>query len=611
MINQASPGVNSREVDLSYVVRAEGGVAGAFVGAFQWGPVEEIIRVNGSTEGMLQRFFRPDNDTARYWLSVRDYLFYNDNALVVRLVGESATNAVAPGEAPTIVKNRGHFDDIDLSGRTFVAKYPGALGNSIGVYAADEFGFEGWEYADEFTYAPQAGEFNVVVVDTQGAWTGSAGTVLERYELMQNVANARKGDGTSADINEVINRSSRFVWLGDGDEIGFTYEVDAATVVDGGTGYTVADTLTVVGGDGTAATLTVATVDGGVITGVTVASGGDYVVFPANPVSVTGGDGEGATFNLTATGLVSEVAYELAGGVDDNELTTHVTGWTLFNNPATSDVWQLVDVSAVPADIDAITTVVEGRQDCVGFFGPPLAAVLNNQGFEADDVIEFRAETTNKSSSYLMMNDNWKKVYDEFNDVYRWIPMSASDAGLHAQVVGSPQPWFSHAGYTRGRVKNVVQLAWNSRKPDRDSMYKKNVNSFISEPGEGVILFGDKTQQQRPSAFDRINVRNLFIVMRKAITTAAKYNLFELNDVITRSLFSNRSSAFLETVQSGRGVYDYRVKCDEENNTAEVIDNNGFVGSIFVKPARSINFIQLNFVAVATGVEFSEIEGAV
>lgn len=530
MLNMSSPGVQSLEKDLSFTVIAEGGVSGAFVGAFNWGPVEEVIDVTGGTDGMLQRFFQPDADTAIYWLSVRDYLLYNDSARVVRMVGATAVNAVPALETPLLVKNSDHFDTLTTTGISFIAKYPGALGNGIEVHAADSTGFSGWTYEDEFDFAPGASEFNLVVVDSTGAWSGTAGTVLERYELMTTTVGSKKTDGTSAYIKDVINRSSKYVWLGDLAELIFT---------------------------------------------------------------------------------VGEFTATLQGGVDDNTLTTHVTGWNLFDNKATTDIWQMVAVNQADTDVDTLATITENRGDCVGFFSPPLAAVANNTGSEHTDCITYRTTTTNKNSSYLMMNDNWKMVYDEFNDNYRWIPMAASDAGLHAQVVRSPQPWQSHAGYTRGRVKNVVKLAWNSKETNRNAMYKVGINSFISEPGEGVILFGDKTQMQKPSAFSRINVRNLFIVMKKAISKAAKYQLFELNDPITRSLFRNRTSAFMQGVQSGRGVYDYRVKCDETNNDAQVVDANEFVASIFTKPARSINFVGLNFVAVASGVSFEEVENAV
>jgi hypothetical protein len=531
----ASPGVSSREIDLSFTVKSEGGVSGGFVGLFQWGPVDIVTNVTDGTEGLARIFGKPNNDTATYWLSVRDYLVYNDSALVVRLVGGAARNSVPTGKTAVLVKNKDHYQTVIKTGIAFIGKYPGVLGNGIKIYIANSSGYAAWDYKDNFTYAPAStNEFNVVIVDGDGTWSGAVGTVLESFELMTVDETGKKDDGTSSYVVNVINNASKYVWVGDAVEI---------------------------------------------------------------------------TSSLSANGSSS---FTLQGGVDANSsLTSHVAGWNLFDNPSTTDVWQLVMVNQSAADITSVNSITSTRGDCVGFLSPPIGNVVNNFDNESADIVSYRDGDANISSSLMFMDDNWKQVYDEFNDVYRWIPMSATSAGLHAQVVKSPQPWFSHAGYTRGKVKNIIKLAWNSKEANRNTLYRKNVNSYISEPGEGVVLFGDKTMQTRPSAFDRINVRNLFIVLRKAISKSAKYQVFDLNDTITRSMFTNRTSAFLQSVQSGRGIYDYSVKCDESNNTPEIIDSNGFIASIFVKPARSINFIQLNFVAVSTGLDFKEIENAV
>jgi phage tail sheath protein FI len=200
-------------------------------------------------------------------------------------------------------------------------------------------------------------------------------------------------------------------------------------------------------------------------------------------------------------------------------------------------------------------------------------------------------------------------MYDKYNDLYRYVPLNGDMAGLCVQTDVSRDPWWSPGGFNRGQVKNVIKLAYNPAKADRDQLYKDNINPVVTFPGQGTILFGDKTLQSKPSAFDRINVRRLFIVLEKAISTAAKYTLFEFNDDFTRSQFKNLVEPFLRDVQGRRGITDFRVVCDGTNNTGEVIDRNEFVGDIYIKPARSINFIQLNFVAVRTGVEFSEVVG--
>ena len=207
------------------------------------------------------------------------------------------------------------------------------------------------------------------------------------------------------------------------------------------------------------------------------------------------------------------------------------------------------------------------------------------------------------------MDSGWKYQYDKYNDVYRYVPLNGDIAGLMVRTDDIRDPWFSPAGYNRGVIKNVIKLPYSPDKADRDHLYKNKVNPVITQSGQGTILFGDKTLIKNPSAFDRINVRRLFIVLEKAIATAAKYTLFEFNDEFTRAQFRNMVEPFLRDVQGRRGIHDFRVVCDETNNTSSVIDRNEFVGDIFIKPARAINFIQLNFVAVRSGVEFSEVTG--
>jgi phage tail sheath protein FI len=224
-----------------------------------------------------------------------------------------------------------------------------------------------------------------------------------------------------------------------------------------------------------------------------------------------------------------------------------------------------------------------------------------------DDVIAFR--NLLPSSSYATMDSGYKYQYDKYNDVNRYVAMNGDTAGLMARTDDERDPWYSPAGFNRGQIKNVLRLSYNPPKAQRDQLYKSGINPVNTFPGQGTILFGDKTLLAKPSAFDRINVRRLFIVLEKAISIAAKFTLFEFNDEFTRAQFRNLVEPFLRDVQGRRGIYDFRVVCDETNNTGEVIDGNRFVGDIYIKPARAINFIQLNFVAVRTGVEFSEIVG--
>ena len=260
--------------------------------------------------------------------------------------------------------------------------------------------------------------------------------------------------------------------------------------------------------------------------------------------------------------------------------------------------------------VDTINNLAEIRKDCIVCLSPRRADVVNNSGYataEMDDVIAFRDLLP--STSYAVMDSGWKYQYDKYNDLYRYVPMCGDTAGLMVQTDNTRDPWWSPAGFNRGNVKNVIKLSYNPKKAHRDQLYKKGINPVVTFPGQGTVLFGDKTMLSKPSAFDRINVRRLFIVLEKAISTAAKFTLFEFNDAFTRSQFVNLVEPFLRDVQGRRGIFDFKVVCDETNNTGEVIDRNEFIGDIYIKPARSINFIQLNFVAVRTNVEFSEVVG--
>lgn len=303
-----------------------------------------------------------------------------------------------------------------------------------------------------------------------------------------------------------------------------------------------------------------------------------------------------------------------AGGNDANESLSGgnvESGWDLFADPDQTDVSLLVTGPAQPNTVGAyvISNIAEVRKDAVAFVSPNKASVVNNLGGEIDDITTDRNALP--SSSYAVMDSGWKYQYDKYNDVYRWVPLNGDIAGLAARTDTTNDPWWSPAGFTRGNIKNVVKLAWTPKPIDRDDLYKVGVNPVVSFPGQGVVLYGDKTLLSRPSAFDRINVRRLFIALEKTIARYAKAQLFEFNDEFTRAAFKNAVEPFLRDVKARRGLTDYLVVCDSTNNPAEIVDSNRFVGDIYVKPTRAINFIQLNFVAVRSGVSFQEVVGAV
>jgi phage tail sheath protein FI len=375
-------------------------------------------------------------------------------------------------------------------------------------------------------------------------FSGTAGTVVEKFAFASKASDAKRSDGTSAYYKDVVNTQSEYVYWMD----------HTSNVTATGTAW-----------------------------------------------------GNAANASLFAN-LTSNVTISLSGGVSadsptDGNLTSALA---IFANDELYDI-SLLPLGAASSTVVnfAISSVAEVRKDVIVFASPELADVVNNAGTEATDVVTFRESLT--SSSYAVLDSGWKYQYDRYNDVYRYVPLNGDTAGLAVRTDFVADPWFSPAGFNRGQVKNVVKLAYSPSKADRDTLYKKGVNPVVTFPGNGTVLFGDKTLLAKPSAFDRINVRRLFIVLEKAIATAAKFQLFEFNDPFTRAQFRNLVEPFLRDVQGRRGITDFKVVCDESNNTAQVIDTNNFVADIFIKPARAINFIQLNFIATRTGISFEEV----
>lgn len=317
--------------------------------------------------------------------------------------------------------------------------------------------------------------------------------------------------------------------------------------------------------------------------------------------------------NLANTST-SRVSYSLAygnDGADESsiELAALMSAYDLFKSKEDVDISLVMQGKARSSTLAnyLVDNIAQPRMDCIVLISPQYGDVVNNIGNEAQACVNFR--NICRDTSYGVLDSGYKYMYDRYNDVYRYIPLNGDTAGLCARTDTTNDPWWSPAGFNRGQIKNIVKLAWNPRQADRDLLYKNNVNPFVTFPGQGTIMYGDKTLQSKPSAFDRINVRRLFIVLEKAISKAALYTIFEFNDAFTRAQFRNMIVPYLRDVQGRRGLTDFLVVCDETNNTPYIIDTNQFIGDIYLKPARSINFITLNFVAVATGVSFTEVIG--
>ena len=314
------------------------------------------------------------------------------------------------------------------------------------------------------------------------------------------------------------------------------------------------------------------------------------------------------------------------GGAVTNKITD---GYDAFEDPETVDVNILVAGDLTGAQAKSLVSILDKRRDCLGFFSPPRDAVLDSAGAAPKSAIKATANTVayrkgtnanqsggdqdfssnnlNSDTSFAVMDSGWKLTFDRYSDKFRYIPLNADTAGVTVRTDVIAEPWFSPAGFNRGQILGAVALAYSPNQAQRDDLYTNNINPVVAFPGQGTVLFGDKTMQQRPSAFDRINVRRLFIILEKAIATAAKFQLFEINDAFTRAQFKSIVDPFLRDVQARRGIVDFKVICDSSNNPASVVDRNEFVASIFIKPSRSINFITLNFIATGSGVNFQEI----
>jgi hypothetical protein len=565
-----SPGVNVSEIDLTTIVPAVGTTEGAFAGAFVWGPMNSIVSIGNEVE-LVNTFGKPDANTFRSFFSCSNFLSYARNLRVVRAASNTAAkNAVANSASGLLIQNRNDYDlnYFDLSASNsygmFAARYPGALGNSLKVSlwakanSNTQTWRSDWTYAAEFNSPPGTSvfvdnvngandEMHIIVLDEDGKFTGVANTVLEKFPYLSKASDAKNDDGSSNYYVNVINDRSRYIYV-------LHHAINA---------------------NGVANTTTWGT--------------------PASNTAYTQGLNEyTASLKNGADGLPTDadliLAYDKFSNAEEVDVSLIITGAA---NTTVSEY--------------ALENISGSRKDCVTFISPDFENVVNNAGNEVDKCIAKRNQYN--STSYGVMDNNWKLQFDKYNNVYRWVPLNGDIAGLCVRTDFERDPWYSPAGFNRGQIKNVVKLAWNATKGNRDDLYSNGINPVVSFPGEGVVLYGDKTMLTKPSAFDRINVRRLFIVLEKAIARAAKYSLFEFNDEFTRAQFVALVEPFLRDVQGRRGIYDFRVVCDTTNNTPEVIDRNEFIGDIYIKPARSINFIQLNFIAVRTGVAFEEIIG--
>ena len=655
MAFQLSPGVLVKETDLTNIIPAVATSIGGMVIVSEKGPIDEITQISSEKE-LVDVFGKPDGNTFEYFFTAANFLQYANTLKVVR-ANTGNLNACVSGTAVQI-KSTTHYQDNYASGQANVglwaARTAGTHGNNLQVsmctnanaYASTatslvnsgsgvavgatvvavdtgsefvvgdliEFGDASgaftsapsgefyeitaistnnltikrntqgggtglkqavvdnavikryWKYFDQFNSAPGTttdvsnnggsnDELHIIVIDEDGGISGAAGTILESYEGLSQASDAKTTSGATNFYADVIYNQSDFIYWMDHD----TTLADAGKVK------------------------------------------------------------QSQSFDNAGSSATALFTSSLASGTDDNAPTNGelALSYDLFKDGETVDVNLLLtgpsqtgtDVSGV-TKATAVIDVAESRKDIVAFISPARADVVSIQ-----DAIEQTAKVKEfadalSSSSYAVLDSGYKYMYDKYNDVYRFVPLNGDIAGLCARTDNVADAWFSPAGLNRGQIRGSVKLAYSPNKSQRDTLYRARINPVATFPGQGTVLFGDKTMLSKPSAFDRINVRRLFIVLEKAISTASKFQLFEFNDEFTRAQFRNSVEPFLRDVQGRRGLTDFLVVCDDTNNTGEVIDRNEFRADIFIKPNRSINFITLNFVATRTGVSFSEVAGA-
>ena len=660
MAFQVSPGINVREIDLTTVVPAVSASVGAFAGVFGWGSAEERVLVS-SENSLVKIFGKPTADNYETFYTAANFLAYGNALYVVRAIDTAARNAQANTAAETTIqiKNLADYEDGITAGANAVyyARYAGTLGNSLKISVCDSANAysNALDMTDgsatiegTLTLVPNSLTANLRVVSavSNTAANTSATSIIGKIRVGDYLvvngqsqylkvaslgAAVETGNASVFSAQAVITFDSKFTGSANATANSsnaltryweFYNEVDKApgqSTFVAAYGNTFAQDelhIVVVDEDGLFSGTKNAVLE--VFEGLsraTNAKGENGQTLYYKDVITT--DSEYIYWANHRAGAPAAVALSVASSAQTLPMTLSFSNGvdtstessvTLGNLGTAYDLFKdknVVDVSLVmvgKANTDVANYVIDNiattRKDCVAFVSPTRST-------SADSIVTFR--NTLSSTSYAVIDSGYKYQYDRYNDVYRYIPLNGDIAGLCARTDETRDPWFSPAGFTRGQIKNLVKLNFNPNQAERDLLYKNGVNPVVTFPGRGTVLFGDKTMLARPSAFDRINVRRLFIVLEKAISTAAEFALFEFNDEFTRAQFKNLVEPYLREVQGRQGITDFKVICDTTNNTGDVIDRNEFVGDIYIKPARSINFIQLNFIAVRSGVEFNEI----
>jgi phage tail sheath protein FI len=629
MAFQLSPGINVSEIDLTTVVPSVATSIGGIAGNFNWGPVNEVTTITDEVR-LVERFGKPDSTNYEYWFSAANFLAYSNNLKIVRAANTTSTlNATANGSGVLIENETDYQDNHESASNSaygpFASRYAGALGNSLrisicpssqayssnltttdsvtanttasgntlvqvtgnptsNVYVGDLVSFDGGTTYIRVTAVTAS---NITVASAVSAITGQQ-SILRKWQYADNFgvtvgtsdyASTRGGSGDEMHV-VVVDEDGKFTGSANTvlEKYSFVSKASDAVGADGSSNYY----KTVIN------------------------NRSRYVWWMAHqPGAVNWGNTASAT---TYTNINVPFSASFTAGADGTIGNTEiVAAYAKYANADSVDISLMISGPGNATVAASLINTAETRKDVMVFLSPTKASVVDNAGAESSAIISYRDSLT--SSSYAVMDSGYKYQYDKYNDVYRYVPLNGDIAGVCARTDLERDPWYSPGGLNRGVIRNTIKLSWNPTKAERDNLYVKGINPVVTFQGEGTVLFGDKTLLSKPSVFDRINVRRLFIVLEKTVSRAARSSLFEFNDQFTRAQFVNLVEPYLREVQGRRGITDFRVVCDESNNTPEVIDRNEFVGDIYIKPARSVNFIQLNFVAVRTGVAFDEIVG--
>jgi len=635
MAFQVSPGVVVQEKDLTNVIPAVATSIGAIAGQFSQGPVDEIVSISSEKE-LVETFGKPDSNTFEYFFSAASFLQYSNSLRVVRATNTGLLNATANGSG-LLVKNTTDYQDNYSDGSASVglwaARTGGAHGNNLKISVCPSATvYEETAKTTVNDTVTAVGDTTIELTDATGFTVGDIVNFAETggYEYrITNIATntitiVRHPSGVGGLHTAVSNGASvRRRWQyydqvaaapgtspyvsdkgGSGDEL-HVVVVDE----DGGISGTAGTVLEVYDSLSKASDAKTPQGDSNYYPDV-IYNQSQYVYWMDHNSS--GSNWGNAALNTTFTSVTTVSNESLSGGADGSAASTGElkTAYEKFDDAETVDVNLIIAGKGDATHIDNLITIAENRKDAVVFASPERSDVVNvaNSETQTNNVKSFFDGI--RSSSYIVFDSGYKYTYDKYNDVFRFVPLNGDIAGLAARTDLVADSWFSPAGFNRGVIRGAVKLAYNPTKTQRDTLYRARVNPVVTFPGQGTVLFGDKTGLSAPSAFDRINVRRLFITLEKAIATASKFQLFEFNDEFTRAQFRSIVEPFLRDVQGRRGITDFLVVCDETNNTGDVIDRNEFKADIFVKPARSINFITLQFVATRTGVAFEEVVGA-